>query len=204
MPYFPMFLDIRGRRCLVVGGGAVALRKVEALRDFGARITVLAPDILPELAAMADVVCIRRHFAKQDVKGFALVVAATDDPEQNHQVSNACQRENIPVNAVDQMQDCSFIFPAYIKEGEVVAAFSSGGQSPLLAQYLKEQIRPVLTPELGELASFLGGIRKMVQEYTKTECVRKEIFRELLAIGLKKGLPSVQEELEGILSRYRQ
>lgn len=193
MSYFPMFMELKDRPCLVVGGGKVARRKAEALRDYGARVTVTAPDVLPEIRAMEGVVCLEKYFGQDDLKGQVLVVAATDDPEQNHRISQACKEAGIPVNAVDQKEDCSFIFPAYLKEGEVVAAFSSGGQSPVIAQYLKEQMRPVLTPLLGELAEILACLREGLKQ-SGMEDMRKKLCQEILTLGLDMGgVPSAEQ-----------
>lgn len=201
MSYFPMFVELKDRCCLVVGGGRIALHKVKVMKEFGARIKVVAPEILPEIQRIEGVECCIRCFEKEDLNAQDLVIAATDQTEQNHRISQMCKMEKIPVNAVDQTEDCSFIFPAYLKEGEVVAAFSSGGQSPVIAQYLKAQMRSVLTPWLGELADCLGGIRKKVQNLVETEEGRREIYRELLQIGLERGtIPSV-EEIETVIQR---
>ena len=186
MSYFPMFIELKDRPCLVAGGGKIARRKAETLRDYGARVTVAAPDVLPEIRAMEGVVCLEKQFDQSDLAGQVLVVAATDDPEQNHRISQACREAGIPVNAVDQKEDCSFIFPAYLKEGEVVAAFSSGGQSPVVAQYLKEQMRPVMTPLLGELAEALAGLRNALKQ-PGMEDMRKKLCREILELGLDMG-----------------
>lgn len=203
MLYFPMFVEMSGRCCLVVGGGRVALRKVEVMKEFGAQIKVVAPEILPEIRSMDGVICCTKYFEYGDLKGQDMVIAATDDPEQNHQISLVCKREKIPVNVVDQTEDCSFIFPAYLKEGNVVAAFSSGGQSPVIAQYLKSQVRSILTPHLGELADCLGSIRERVQQCISTAEVRKEIYRELLQTGLEHDTILSEDEIERVIDKYR-
>lgn len=199
MSYFPMFIDLQGRSCLIAGGGRVALRKAETLQDFGARVTVIAPAVLPEIKAMEGILYQEKTFEETDLGGQDLMVAATDDKELNHKISAACKRRNIPVNAVDQIEDCTFIFPAYLKEGEVVAAFSSGGQSPVITQYLKEKMRPVLTPHLGALAACLGSLRETVKEKIKTQAERKKIYREILQGSLKKHTIPSEEEIQKII-----
>lgn len=201
MSYFPMFIELKNRRCLVVGGGRIALHKVKVLEDFGAEVTVAAPEILPEIRERADVICREKKFDLADLDGQELVVAATDDAKLNSRVSEACRRAGIPVNAVDQVQDCDFIFPAYLKEGEVVAAFSSGGQSPALTQYLKEQMRPVMTPLLGELAARLGEIRELVRQRTRNESERKRIYQELLRETLERESVFSGEEAEETIQK---
>ena len=93
-------------------------------------------------------------------------------------------QKNIYINVVDQIEDCSFIFPSYIKENDVVGAFSTGGKSPVITQYLKESVKSVLTPFIGELADFLGSIRTSVKENTQTEEERRQIYQELLKYAL--------------------
>lgn len=202
MAYFPVFIELKDRCCLVVGGGRIALRKVEVLRDFGAKITVAAPSILPEILNMEGIVCLKKHFDKSDLEGQELVVAATDDQEQNHRISQACREKKILVNAVDQKEDCSFIFPAYLKEGEVVAAFSSGGLSPAITQYLKAQMRPSMTSLLGELAEALGDLRGELRN-AGPEAAKKSIYQEILERGLTKGAVLSREEIEEIIEKYK-
>ena len=195
MSYFPMFIELKGKSCLVVGGGWIALHKVKVLKDFGAQVSVVAVKVLPEIKAVEGVDCQEKNFEPQDLKGRELVVAATDSKEENHRISLLCKKEHIPVNAVDQIEDCSFIFPAYLKEGEVVAAFSSGGQSPVVTQYLKEKMRPELTELLGELTAQLGSLRGRVKQINP-ESARKAIYLALLQQGLEQGAVLSEEEIE--------
>lgn len=192
-----MFIDLKDCPCLVVGGGSVASRKVAVLEDFGARVTVIAPVISAEIKAMGTTICLEKEFEETDIRDWALVVAATNDALLNRRISKACHDRQIPINAVDQMEDCSFIFPAYLKEGEVVAAFSSGGQSPSIAQYLKSYIAPAMTPLLGETAACLGSIRGMVKQCTATEQERKEIYQAILRLAIEEGeIPSADKIAE--------
>lgn len=202
MSYFPLFMELKDRDCLVVGGGKVAWRKVKVLMDFGAQVSVVAPEINSEIRELGLAQQTEREFEDGDVQGRTLVVAATDNEALNRRISQLCQALGIPVNAVDQAQDCSFIFPAYVKQGEVVAAFSSGGQSPVMTQYLKAQIKPVMTEELGELAACLGSIRDMVHSSVKTEIARKHLYEELLQLGLQKGKNPETEEIWNVMKKY--
>ena len=199
MSYFPMFIELQDKRCLVVGGGKVAYRKVKVLRDFGAQVTVLAEQILPEIKGEADVIWQERTVVLEDIEGWDLVIAATDDKEWNHCIAERCKQQKIPVNAVDQIEDCSFIFPAYLKQGEVVAAFSSGGNSPVVTQYLKEQAKPVVTENVGALAACLGDLRERVKQCVKSEAERKQVYQELLEIGLECDRVPTAEEIEAIV-----
>lgn len=203
MSYFPMFVELDGEDCLVVGGGMVALRKVMVLRDFGAAVTVMAEHIIPEIREMAGVVFQEKPFVFTDLSGRGLVVAATGDRELNHEISQRCRQQGIPVNVVDQPEDCSFIFPAYLREGEVVAAFSSGGQSPVVTQYLKEQMGTVMNGQFGEIAAFLGSIRHTVKQCVGTKKLRKCVYRELLQIMLAEDSVLSEEKIMEILEKYK-
>ena len=193
MAYFPMFVDMTERECLIVGGGNVAYRKVMVMLDFGAKVTVVAEDICDELRKLtiddvADrIMFIKRRFERKDCDGMEMVIAATDDNALNHEIAEYCKAKGIMVNAVDQKADCSFIFPSYIKEKNLVAAFSSSGNSPVLTQYLKGKEQEILTPFLGELNEYMGHIReKVIAEYD-TEAERKRVFKEILCAAIDNG-----------------
>ena len=196
MAYFPMFVDMTERECLIVGGGNVAYRKVMVMLDFGAKVTVVAEDICDELRKLTiddtankenRITFIKRKFERKDCDGMEMVIAATDDNALNHEIAEYCKAKGIMVNAVDQKADCSFIFPSYIKEKNLVAAFSSGGNSPVLTQYLKGKEKEILTPFLGELNEYMGQIReKVIAEYD-TEAERKHVFKEILCAAIDNG-----------------
>lgn len=196
MAYFPMFVDMTERECLIVGGGNVAYRKVMVMLDFDAKVTVVAEDICDELRKLTiddtankenRITFIKRRFERKDCDGMEMVIAATDDNALNHEIAEYCKAKGIMVNAVDQKADCSFIFPSYIKEKNLVAAFSSGGNSPVLTQYLKGKEKEMLTPFLGELNEYMGQIReKVIAEYD-TEAERKRVFKEILCAAIDNG-----------------
>lgn len=211
MAYFPMFVDMTKRECLIVGGGNVAYRKVIVMLDFGAKVTVVAEDICDELRKLTiddiasedktgsytankenRITFIKRKFERKDCDGMEMVIAATDDSALNHEIAEYCKAKDIMVNAVDQKADCSFIFPSYIKEKNLVAAFSSGGNSPVLTQYLKGKEQEILTPFLGELNEYMGQIREKVIAQYDTEAERKRVFKEILCAAIDNGrIPEV-------------
>ncbi len=207
MAYFPMFVDLKNKPCLIVGGGTVAYRKVKVMLDFGARVTVVAKEICRELSdperdsMKLDLVELKeKQFEEKDCQGMALVIAATDDEDLNHEIAQYCKSKGIPVNAVDQKEDCTFIFPSYIKEQNLVAAFSSGGNSPVLTQYLKGKEQEILTPFLGELNEAMGHLRQSVIDAYDTEEQRKEAFKEILYKAIES--ETLPEE-EGYALFYR-
>jgi precorrin-2 dehydrogenase/sirohydrochlorin ferrochelatase len=206
MAYFPMFVDMTERECLIVGGGNVAYRKVIVMLDFGAKVTVVAEDICDELRKLTiddiasedktssytankenRITFIKRRFERKDCDGMEMVIAATDDNVLNHEIAEYCKAKDIMVNAVDQKADCSFIFPSYIKEKNLVAAFSSGGNSPVLTQYLKGKEQEILTPFLGELNEYMGQIREKVIAQYDTQAERKRVFKEILCAAIDNG-----------------
>lgn len=206
MAYFPMFVDMTERECLIVGGGNVAYRKVIVMLDFGAKVTVVAENICDELRKLTiddiaskdksgsytankenRITFIKRKFERKDCDGMEMVIAATDDSVLNHEIAEYCKAKDIMVNAVDQKADCSFIFPSYIKEKNLVAAFSSGGNSPVLTQYLKGKEQEILTPFLGELNEYMGQIREKVIAQYDTEAERKCVFKEILCAAIDNG-----------------
>lgn len=202
MAYFPMFVQLKYKKCLVIGGGNVALRKIQVLKDFEADVTVIAPEMNSQIRQIPKICRIFRSFMEEDFEQADLVVAATDDKEVNHAISVTCRQRKIPVNAVDQKEDCSFIFPSYVKEGEVVAAFSSGGQSPVITQYLKKEIKPILTNELGQIAQTLGTLRTMAKECIETEELRKAFYQELLQIGLEDTNYLDEDMINKVIQKY--
>jgi len=198
LAYFPMFIELQNAPCLVLGGGGIARRKVMVLRDFGALVTVIAPEIQASIRQISGVKCIDREYQREDLMGRRLVVAATDNAALNHEISEACRAGGILVNAVDQPEDCDFIFPAYIRKGEVAAAFCSGGQSPAVAQYLKRQNHDVVTDLVGQLAECLGSLRQLVRERIPQQ-ERKAVYERILQMGLAAGRVPEQTAIQNII-----
>lgn len=166
MEYFPFFFDLRGRAALLVGGGAVALRKAELLSRAGARLIVAAPQIAAPLAALAansggD--ARRRDYVAADIDGCVVAVAATDDDALNRRVRADGQARGVPVNVVDNPALCDFIFPALIDRSPLVAAVSSGGASPVLARRARARIEMLLAPATGRLCEWCASLRGKVK-----------------------------------------
>lgn len=208
MAYFPMFVDLTNKKCLVVGGGKVALRKVKMLLDFGAYVSIVAGNICSELVDLSltntMLSIYHRDFFKEDVLEQLLVIAATDDAKTNHYIAEICHKNNIPINVVDTLDECSFILPSYTKEQNVVAAFSSGGKSPVLTQYLNSKSKEYVTEEIGLINECLGSVRKKVQTIFDTEAMRKKVFQEILKYSLSQHRAPTELELEIIISRMKE
>lgn len=206
MSYFPMYTDISNKKCIIFGGGKVAFRKVKVLLDFGADVMVIAPEIDDMIAEISGVICVYDDFKAEQLDEIApyLVIAGTSDKHTNSQISQECKRRKIPVNVVDCPAECTFIFPSYLKSGEVVAAFSSGGQSPVITQYLKKETKEFLTDDVGVLAEKMAGLREQVKAVLNTESVKKELYDEILYSYLESRHFPTEEEFEQLLLKYQE
>ncbi|MCG3169949.1 MAG: Siroheme synthase [Pseudomonadales bacterium] len=183
MDYLPVFLDLRGRTALLVGGGRVALRKAELLAAVGARLRVVAPRILPELAqlvAASGGECHPGRFAPQHLDGVVLAIVATGVAEVDAAVQRAAVARALPVNVADRQELCSFILPAVVDRSPVIVAFSTGGRAPVLARALRARLEAMLPAGLGRLAGFLGSRRDWLRERVPAEAVRRRIWERLV------------------------
>jgi precorrin-2 dehydrogenase / sirohydrochlorin ferrochelatase len=156
---YPVNLLLSGRRCLVVGGGAVAARKVSGLAAAGADVTVVAPSVREEIRAMG-VTFEERPYRRGEVAGYRLVIAATDDPEVNRAVHDDGEAAGVWVNAADDPPSCSFILPAVVRQGPVMVTVSTSGHSPALATWIKAHVTEQLGPEFAVLARLLSAARE--------------------------------------------
>ena len=140
MGYFPFFIDIKNKECIVVGGGTVALQKIEKLIMFEPKITVIAPEISDDILSIEGIRIIKRAFLDSDLDGVFFVITATNDGALNERIFRMCAEKSILVNTVDDKDKCSFIFPAIVKRENVTVAVSTSGKSPIYARYLRLQI----------------------------------------------------------------
>ena len=183
MQYLPAFLDIRKRRCVVIGGGEVAARKVGLLLRAGGEVEVIAPRLDGELAALQAQGRIRwrqENYDPAHLADAALVVAATDDAELNGRVSAQARRKNIPVNVVDRPGLCTFIFPSIVDRSPVTVAVSTGGASPVLARMLRAHLEAVIPAGYGRLAALMGGFRDKVRQQFPSMDQRRRFWEKVL------------------------
>jgi len=178
--YYMACIDLTGRSVLVVGGGPVALEKIEGLLTSGADVTVVAPETLPEVEGL-DVTRLRREYCTDDLDGRFLVVAATSTPSVNRTVFADAEARSLLCNVVDVPELCSFILPAVHRHEPIAIAVSTGGASPALAQHLRDEIATVVRPEHAELALRLRELRPWAKEHFATYEERKEYFAGLVA-----------------------
>jgi uroporphyrin-III C-methyltransferase/precorrin-2 dehydrogenase/sirohydrochlorin ferrochelatase len=202
MDYLPAFHNVRGKLCLVVGGGEVGTRKAGVLLDAGANVRVVAPEIEPELAGQRGVESIVARFAPQHLDGALLVIAATNDREVNRQVSELAQARNLPVNVVDDPELCSFIMPAILDRSPLMIAFSSGGGSPVLTRMMRGKLETVIPQNYSRLARFAVRFRELVKERV-TNPPKRRIFWENALDGVvaEKVLAGDEDSAEALLKQ---
>lgn len=162
-PLYPVNLVVAGRRCLVVGGGRVAAQKARELAACEAEVHVVAPEIDPETAAIAGVVCHTRRYRSGEVADYRLAIAATDDPEVNHQVFVEGEAVGVWVNSADDPANCAFTLPSRVRQGPLLLTFSTGGNSPAMATWLRRRFSEEIGPEYLTLMGILAEERSRLQ-----------------------------------------
>ncbi len=183
MDFLPVFLTLRARRCVVVGGGHVAERKLALLLRAGARVEVIAPQLseeLERLAAAGDITISKREFEATDVRGAALVIAATDDLVVNEKVATAAEQAGVLVNVVDQPGVGNVVMPSIVDRSPVIIAIGTGGNAPVLARMLRAKLESLIPQAYGELASLLGALRERVRAAVPDGVARRRFWERTL------------------------
>ncbi len=183
MRYYPLFLDVQARRCLVIGGGTVAERKVLSLLEAGARVVVVSPSAthrLRELAGKGGIEHHQRAFQEQDIAGAALVIAATDSPEVNASSAALCRAHNIPVNVVSPPEESTFIVPSSVARGELLIAVSTSGASPALSRKIRRELEERYGQEYGTFLEMLRRLRKDIPGLVRDEQERRRIYESVV------------------------
>ncbi len=183
MNFLPLFFDLKGRDVLIVGGGEVALRKATLLAKAQARVSVISPDVLPDLKSLSEKSSGQvtlSSFSEPLVGSPSIIVAATDDKTVNEDVAALARKKNIPVNVVDEPSLCSFIFPAIVDRNPIIAAVSSGGSSPVLARILRAKLETVLPSTYGRLALLAEKYRTVVKAKFNHVNLRRGFWERIL------------------------
>jgi len=180
MDFLPIFIDVKGRLCLVVGGGEVAQRKASVLLDAGAKIKAVAPEFSAAFAGLPGIECITARFQSGHLDGAALVIAATDDSAVNQDVSREARARNIPVNVVDNPDLCTFIMPSILDRSPLLVAFSSGGASPVLARMLRGKLETMIPQGYGRLTAFCARLRNTVKARIANPPMRRIFWENVL------------------------
>jgi precorrin-2 dehydrogenase/sirohydrochlorin ferrochelatase len=199
--YYPAFLDLRGRRCLVVGGGAVAERKVTGLLDAGARVRVVSPALTPALTALATAGIVEhraRAFRRHDARAAALVVAATGVPAVDDAVAAAARRARALVNVADRPAACDFILPSVLCRGDLQIAVSTGGKSPALAREIRRRLEGYFGGEAGTIVAWAGRERARVLASAAPEAKRRRAAERLALVALRRIMAAVPVDSEAL------
>lgn len=194
---YPVYLDLRRKKCLVVGGGKVAERKVRSLLDCGAEVYVVSPQLTTELAGMnraGEIVYIERNYTTTDLESAFLVISATDDEKINRRVAVDCLERNILINVVDDPAKCNFIVPAVFRQGALSVSVSTEGKSPLLARKIREDLPAVFGPEYGEFLELMGDLREQIINTVAVPEERRRLFYDLVNSDILELLKNGQHE----------
>jgi len=204
MGSYPIVVDMTNRPVLVVGGGAVAERKVEGLLAAGARVTVLAPELTPLLQAWADDDRIRhvgRRYRAGDLAGYRVAFAATDDGAVNADVAREARERSVWLNAADDPDHSDFILPSVLRRGDVVVAVTTGGTSPALARAVREELETHVTEAHALLASVVAEVRRAARQ--RPNPPDAEAWRQAIDEGLRRLVAEGRREEATVLLRER-
>lgn len=181
--FYPVFLHLEGRRCVVVGGGPVAEQKVIGLLHAGARVSVISPDPPGRFGELAERGALHMHhraFDPADLDGAFLVIVSTDDRALRHAVWQEAGRRGILINAVDDMPHCTFIAPAIYQQGDLTVAVSTAGKSPALAVWVRDRVGALLGPEYASFLTLLGDLREEVASRIPDVPARAALWRRIV------------------------
>lgn len=183
MPYYPVYLDLTGRACAVIGGGHLAEEKVRGLLAAGAVVTVIAPDLTPGLAALAAAGRLRhlpRPFQAGDLDGVFLAFTAGQDAATVETVWHEARRSKVLLNTVDDVPHCDFIMPSVLRQGELTIAISTAGKAPALAVRLRECLEGVVGPEHARFLELAGAVRAPLARRWPDFATRRELWYRLV------------------------
>lgn len=202
MGYFPFYIDIENKKCIIVGGGKIALQKLKKIILFNPDITVIAPNICDEIKKYG-VKTEHRKFIDNDIKNAFMVISATDDEKLNAHIFELCKAENILVNTVDDKEKCGFIFPSIIKKDDVTVGITTSGKSPLYAKYLRQQIEDVLDNINPEIIEILSKYRPIIKAKINSEFLRKKANEKILDLCINSEKLPDDEQIYNIINEIR-
>ncbi len=185
--YYPILMDLKGRACLIVGGGNVAARKAGSLADAGARVTIVAPQLGDETKALCDAgkaEWVSDVFRPEQMDNATLVIASTDDDEVNRNVYDAAMSRSLPVNVVDQPELCTFIVPSVVRRGDLTIAISTSGKSPAVAKSVRKRLEQEFGEEWGAYLELMGEARILAREKINDQKAREHFFNRLTSSDL--------------------
>ena len=202
--YYPICLNVQAKRCLVVGGGEVAARKVEALVEAGAEVAVVSPDVCDTLSEREDITVSHRPWQETDLDGSFLVTAATNDRSLNERVARAAREKRVLCNVVDDANLSDFIVPASVRRGALLVSVSTSGALPALARSIRKELEKTFGHEYADYLETVKQMREDVMKSVPDESARREIFRRLADLQFltslrDRGKENVRKELEKVV-----
>ncbi|MBI5285967.1 MAG: bifunctional precorrin-2 dehydrogenase/sirohydrochlorin ferrochelatase [Deltaproteobacteria bacterium] len=183
MRYYPIFLDIKDKPCVVIGGGKVAERKVLSLLDAGARVVVISPRVTPTLKRLVskkEITHCPKAYESGDLKGFTLAYSATDSKTVSQRVYEEAKREGILLNVVDAPGLCSFIVPSLVERGDLLIAISTSGKSPAMAKRLRKKLELEFGDEYQVFLRLMGVVRDKLLKKARESAKNKRVFEKLV------------------------
>jgi precorrin-2 dehydrogenase len=208
--FYPVFIDLRGKLCLVVGAGKIAARKARSLLEAGARVTVVSPaavEDVEQMHAQGQLQWERRGFEPGDLEGAFLVIGATDNPEVNRAVFDIAERAGMLANIVDVPELCNFIVPSVMRRDDFQVAVSSGGASPVMAREVRRRLEKNFGPQYGMVVSQLASIRSTLKQRLPDETKRRAFWEAMIdleyfdSIDPGKAEHEIMERAERCLSQ---
>ncbi len=202
--YYPIFLDVEQRRCVVVGGGRVAERKIKGLLEARAQVVVVAPEVTPQIKewhGQGKVEIFFRGFQEGDLEGAFLVVAATNNPEVQRAVVSEARSRGILCNVVDQPEESNFFVPSVVKRGRLQIAISTSGASPAVARRLRETLEEMFGPEYERYLELMARWRQEILARSLSEAERRRLFELLALLPLPLWIKRGEEEHLASLAR---
>src|SRR3972149_7637970 len=202
--FYPIYLDVKDKKCVIVGGGKVAYRKVCSLKEAGAEVVVVSPETCPEIADKKDIALIKKDYDENILDGALLVIAATDNEAVNKKVSLDARKRNIIVNVVDHPELCSFIVPSTINRGDLCISISTGGASPAVAKSIREKLEDVFGSEYEEYLNLLTKMRSIAMSDIKNSAKRRKVLqrmaeKDILDIMKNKGVTEAEARMREIM-----
>jgi precorrin-2 dehydrogenase / sirohydrochlorin ferrochelatase len=182
MPVFPLFIDLKEKKCIVIGGGKVAERKVETLLEFTDHVTIISPEITEKIAKYKNenrLIVIKKEYSIEDLEGAFMVIAATDNKRINEKIAFDAGVMNIFVNVADSPKKCTFVFPSVVKKDDLIIGISTSGGYPSVSKKLREMINEILPAEFGTFLKVLKETRKAVENRFDNIVVRKELLNKI-------------------------
>ncbi len=207
--FYPVYLDIRGKLCVIVGGGKVAFRKACSLQEAGANVVVVSPDICVELEKQQGLTVVKKNYEEAFIDNAFLVIAATDNEEVNRKVTDDAGKRNIMVNVVDCPDLCSFTVPSTVKRGDLCISISTAGASPAFAKNIRHELEEIFGPEYEEFVNLLAKMRNVALANITDERKRRKILqrlakKDLLETVKSEGVEEAEVKMRKIIFEQNQ